>query len=211
MLQSGQKDGFAASTHVSLDPPWYSVTSLVDANNLGMADLDPRTRCDSLHPAENALGDFDPDAILTVAPKGRFKLGYGCIMGIVINGMIGSGIFENAGNFYAAIDSTGVALMLWLAGLIYTVAGVIVLIEYGLSVPRRTIGNRDVALPRSGGMLNYVGFFEYCVMFANRFVAPVCVSMACVSQRHGPICDRILWHPVHHLWQRSRQCLELCH
>lgn len=133
-----------------------------------MAELDPRTRRHSLHPVENTLGDFDPDVILTVAPKGRFKLGYGCIMGIVINGMIGSGIFDDAGNIFAAIDSTGVALMIWLAGLIYTVAGVIVLIEYGLSVPRRKIGNRKVAIPRSGGMLNYVGFScvpQYCIMF----------------------------------------------
>lgn len=132
-----------------------------------MAELDPRARRDSLHPVDT-LEDFDPDAILTVAPTGRFKLGYGCIMGIVINGMIGSGIFDNAGNIYAAIDSTGVALMLWLAGLIYTVAGVIVMIEYGLSVPRRKIGNREVALPRSGGMLNYVGFScapPYCATF----------------------------------------------
>jgi hypothetical protein len=132
-----------------------------------MAEPDPRARRDSLLPDETELGHFDPDAALTVAPQERFKLGYGCIMGIVINGMIGSGIFEDAGNIYAAIDSTGVALILWLAGLVYTVAGVIVLIEYGLSVPRRRIGDRDVALPRSGGMLNYVSFFQSCVTFAN--------------------------------------------
>jgi len=121
-----------------------------------MAELEPRTRRDSLHPVDNIPEDFDRDAILTVAPKARFKLGYGSIMGIVINGMVGSGIFDDAGYIYAAVDSTGVALMLWLAGLVYTVAGVIVLIEYGLSAPRRKIGNRDVPLPRSGGMLNYV-------------------------------------------------------
>lgn len=136
-------NGFAASTDFSLHP----------IGLVGMAE----PQRDSRPPTRNELGEFDPNAILTVAPQSRFKLGYGSIMGIVINGMIGSGIFDNAGSVYAAIDSTGVALMLWLSGLIYTVAGVIVLIEYGLTVPRTKIGDRDRALPRSGGMLNYVG------------------------------------------------------
>lgn len=145
------------STKFSHHQPRTAVKSLLVDNNLGMAEIEPHTRRDSLHPADNILEDFDRDAILTVAPQGRFKLGYGCIMGIVINGMIGSGIFDDAGYIYAAVDSTGVALMLWLAGLVYTVAGVIVLIEYGLNVPRRMISNHDKPLPRSGGMLNYVG------------------------------------------------------
>jgi hypothetical protein len=46
--------------------------------------------------------------------------------------------------------------MLWLAGVLYAAAGVIVYIEYGLSVPRWIVDGTKIAVPRSGGDLNYV-------------------------------------------------------
>jgi len=46
--------------------------------------------------------------------------------------------------------------MVWLAGVIYAVAGIIVYIEYGLTIPRRMVNNEDKAIPRSGADLNYV-------------------------------------------------------
>jgi hypothetical protein len=46
--------------------------------------------------------------------------------------------------------------MLWLTGVLYGVSGIIVYIEYGLSVPRHMVNGKDIAIPRSGGDLNYV-------------------------------------------------------
>jgi hypothetical protein len=46
--------------------------------------------------------------------------------------------------------------MFWLVGVVYAIAGIIVYIEYGLSIPRRKVHGNDVAIPRSGGDLNYV-------------------------------------------------------
>jgi hypothetical protein len=40
--------------------------------------------------------------------------------------------------------STGVTLIFWAAGISYAVSGIIVYIEYGLSVPRRAINDDDI-------------------------------------------------------------------
>jgi hypothetical protein len=48
--------------------------------------------------------------------------------------------------------------MFWFAGVIYAFSGVHVYIEYGLNVPRRTIGTTERGVPRSGGDLNYVRY-----------------------------------------------------
>jgi hypothetical protein len=57
---------------------------------------------------------------------------------------------------FLSVRSTGATLMIWLTGIIYAACGVVMYIEYGLSVPRRRIDNVSKALPRSGGDLNYV-------------------------------------------------------
>ncbi|KIW62550.1 hypothetical protein, variant 1 [Phialophora macrospora] len=48
--------------------------------------------------------------------------------------------------------------MFWFAGVIYAFSGVHVYIEYGLNVPRRTIGTTERGVPRSGGDLNYLKY-----------------------------------------------------
>jgi amino acid transporter len=55
-------------------------------------------------------------------------------------------------------DSTGAALLLWLAGIIYCLCGTHVYIEYGLNVPRYSINRVEQSVPRSGGDLNYLQY-----------------------------------------------------
>jgi amino acid transporter len=88
----------------------------------------------------------------------------------------GSGIFVNAGSMFRSTESTGVTLLLWLTGIIYAIAGVIVHIEYGLSVPRRLVHDQKVAIPRSGGDLNYLSYVYRVPAYAKDtvpFVATV--------------------------------------
>ncbi|KIW08870.1 uncharacterized protein PV09_00794 [Verruconis gallopava] len=101
---------------------------------------------------------IDEAEIYTEAPAAEFRLGRGTIMCLVMNRMIGSGIFTNAGNMFRSTNSTGAALMLWLAGVLYATAGVIIYIEYGLSVPRWTVDGTKIAVPRSGGDMNYLSY-----------------------------------------------------
>ncbi|EXJ54526.1 hypothetical protein A1O7_09866 [Cladophialophora yegresii CBS 114405] len=100
----------------------------------------------------------DPNRIVTRAPQNRFKLGYLAVMGLVINRMIGTGIFMTPARVVQGTGSTGATLMFWFAGVVYAFSGVHVYIEYGLNVPRRTIETTERGVPRSGGDLNYLKY-----------------------------------------------------
>lgn len=52
--------------------------------------------------------------------------------------------------------SVGITLLFWLCGVIYTLAGTHLFIEYGLTTPRHKIDGVEQGVPRSGGTLNYV-------------------------------------------------------
>ncbi|KAF7553917.1 hypothetical protein G7Z17_g3276 [Cylindrodendrum hubeiense] len=107
---------------------------------------------DGLPPPEN------PNEIVTVAPKERFRLGYFDVMCLVMNRMIGTGIFNSPQRVMQGTHSTGAALLLWFAGIIYCLCGMHVYIEYGLNVPRFIINGVEQSIPRSGGDLNYLQY-----------------------------------------------------
>ncbi|KAI9781264.1 MAG: hypothetical protein M1839_006056 [Geoglossum umbratile] len=102
--------------------------------------------------------DDNPNTVITHAPERRFKLGYWSVMGLVVNRMIGSGIFITPGRVMQGTQSTGATIMFWLAGAIYALAGTHVYIEYGLNVPRGIFDGVEQGVPRSGGDLNYLQY-----------------------------------------------------
>ncbi|KAK7416811.1 hypothetical protein QQX98_005004 [Neonectria punicea] len=105
-----------------------------------------------LEPPEN------PNEIVTVAPKERFRLGYFDVMCLVMNRMIGTGIFNSPQRVMQGTHSTGASLLLWFAGIVYCLSGMHVYIEYGLNIPRYTIHGVEQSIPRSGGDLNYLQY-----------------------------------------------------
>lgn len=53
-------------------------------------------------------------------------------------------------------NSVGLAMIFWFIGGVYTFAGAYLNIELGLSIPTHKINGQVVAVPRSGGLMNYV-------------------------------------------------------
>ncbi|KAF2457315.1 amino acid permease-domain-containing protein [Lineolata rhizophorae] len=102
--------------------------------------------------------DEDPSAIHTSTPDERFRLGLYDIMGLVINRMIGTGIFMTPTRVMQGTMSTGITLLFWFAGVFYAFAGTHLYIEYGLNVPRRIFDGLEQGVPRSGGDLNYLQY-----------------------------------------------------
>ncbi|KAM7202920.1 Amino acid permease domain containing protein [Naviculisporaceae sp. PSN 640] len=98
------------------------------------------------------------NAIVTDAPAPQFRLGYFDVACLVINRMIGTGIFNSPTTVIKGTQSTGGALLLWFFGIFYGLAGVHVYIEYGLNVPRYVIEGVEQAVPRSGGDLHYLQY-----------------------------------------------------
>jgi len=51
------------------------------------------------------------------------KLGFISVVSLIVNAMIGTGIFSTPSSVFKAVNSVGSALMLWLAGAILTLCG----------------------------------------------------------------------------------------
>ncbi|RSL95472.1 hypothetical protein CDV31_013869 [Fusarium ambrosium] len=56
------------------------------------------------------------------------------------------------------VRSPGIAILFWLCGCVYALAGAHVYVEYGLNVPRYVIDGVEQSVPRSGGDLHYLQY-----------------------------------------------------
>lgn len=72
------------------------------------------------------------------------KIGVTGAVFLILNKMIGTGIFSTPSSIFALTGSVGISLMMWLLGGILALVGISVYLEYGL------------AIPRSGGEKNYL-------------------------------------------------------
>ncbi|KAK4033060.1 amino acid permease-domain-containing protein [Parachaetomium inaequale] len=105
------------------------------------------------------LLDFtDPNRIVTKAPAPRYRLRYFDVTCLVLNRMIGTGIFESPRTIMIGTNSTGVTLLFWFAGIFYCLAGAHVYVEYGLNVPRYIVDGVEQSIPRSGADLHYLQY-----------------------------------------------------
>ncbi|KAJ4014615.1 hypothetical protein NW752_007386 [Fusarium irregulare] len=101
---------------------------------------------------------FNPNTIVTDAPTERFRLTNIDVMSLVINRMIGTGIFDSPRTVMKGVRSPGIAILFWLCGCVYALTGAHVYIEYGLNVPRYVIEGVEQSVPRSGGDLHYLQY-----------------------------------------------------
>jgi len=72
--------------------------------------------------------------------------------------MAGTGIFNSASVVFTNTQSIGASLLLWVYGAIFALAGVVLYIELGLTIPRWALGpgGDKISTPRSGDAMNYV-------------------------------------------------------
>ncbi|KAF1972410.1 hypothetical protein BU23DRAFT_580989 [Bimuria novae-zelandiae CBS 107.79] len=95
------------------------------------------------------------NSIITKAPEERFRLGYWTVVGLIVNRVIGTGIFDSPTTIMIGTSSTGVTLLFWAAGAVYTIAGAYLSVEFGLTTPRHKFEGMKQGIPRSGETLNY--------------------------------------------------------
>lgn len=87
----------------------------------------------------------------------------------------GSGIFVSPKIVIRATGSVGASLLLWTLGAIASLAGLLVWLELGLSIPKfqppdstnelRREGEKPfISIPRNGGEKNYVGLSTDCAL-----------------------------------------------
>jgi len=79
----------------------------------------------------------------------------GCLL---VNRMVGTGIFETPKTVWQNTGSVAGALFMWALGGLISYAGMAVYLELGLTIPRYLVNERWLSVPRSGGEKNYVGY-----------------------------------------------------
>jgi amino acid transporter len=86
------------------------------------------------------------------------------------NSDAGTGIFRTPALVYHYTQSVPISLAWWTLGAVMAIAGILVYMELGLTLPLYQFGDRLVSVPRSGGELNYLkyiirkpAFFTTCV------------------------------------------------
>ncbi|KXX75720.1 High-affinity methionine permease [Madurella mycetomatis] len=85
----------------------------------------------------------DGDGILYARPKSQRIGVFGAVF-LILNRMVGTGIFSTPSSIFAATGSVGISLLLWVVAGLLTLSGLSVYLEFGL------------AIPRSGGEKNYI-------------------------------------------------------
>jgi hypothetical protein len=68
----------------------------------------------------------------------------------------GTGIFRTPWTVMQATQSVGLTLLFWLGGAMTVIAGTVLYIEFGLTLPRHIIDGAKSPVVRNGGDLNYV-------------------------------------------------------
>ncbi|ORY61480.1 amino acid permease [Pseudomassariella vexata] len=89
-------------------------------------------------------GTTEDQAVQKIAYSESRKIGITGAVFLILNKMIGTGIFSTPSGIFAATGSVSVSLFLWVIGGILTFAGLSVFLEFGL------------AIPLSGGEKNYL-------------------------------------------------------
>ncbi|TDZ19080.1 High-affinity methionine permease [Colletotrichum orbiculare MAFF 240422] len=118
----------------------------------------------------------DSNGIVTHAPREGFRLGYFDVCCLVINRMIGTGIFMSPRRVMRGTGSVGASLLFWLAGFVYCLCGTHVYIEYGLNVPRYVIDGVEQSVPRSGGDLVYLQYvYRKPALRKNTLLLSTCI------------------------------------
>ncbi|OBR02146.1 High-affinity methionine permease [Colletotrichum higginsianum IMI 349063] len=153
-----------------------------DSPTLAGFDQEPHaTDNDSVHTNDvigvlGPLDDNDGNNIVTHAPKEGFRLGYFDVSCLVINRMIGTGIFMSPQRVMQGTRSVGASMLIWVAGMIYCLCGTHVYIEYGLNVPRYIINGVESSVPRSGGDLVYLQYvFRKPAYRKNTILLSTCI------------------------------------
>ena len=128
-----------------------------DEENAHRASLDTITAsriAEALQNHDLLVQDHRP----LVAKLGRFSTA--CL---IINKMIGTGIFETPETIWRGSGTAGGSLLMWCLGSLIAFAGMTVYLELGLTIPRYNVGGGWRSVPRSGGEKNYVCYKNYTI------------------------------------------------
>ncbi|KAF8419522.1 amino acid/polyamine transporter I [Tirmania nivea] len=120
----------------------------------------------------------------------------GCLL---VNRMIGTGIFETPKTVWMSTETTAGAILMWVLGGLISYAGLAVYLELGLTIPRYLVHGRWRSVPRSGGEKNYLEYIFRAPKFLATCIYAVIFIALGNSSGNGIVFARnflqIIWYP----------------
>jgi hypothetical protein len=142
------------------DPEWSPDLDPDDLRELKAAQDDPTKVVAKLPKESTRLGYYSTLCLISNRLIGRSRRSHPQTKICLLTGgiSIGTGVFNSASVVFPNTQSIGLALILWVCGAIFALAGTVVYIELGLTIPRWQFGpnGEKISTPRSGDALNYV-------------------------------------------------------
>lgn len=99
----------------------------------------------------------DPNTFMQDHSPSAEKLSIFSTSCLMLNHIIGTGIFETPKSVWLGTRSVSGALLMWCLGGLIAFSGAFVYLELGLTIPRYHVRGKWRSVPRSGGEKNYVG------------------------------------------------------
>ncbi|KAL7268527.1 hypothetical protein RUND412_008848 [Rhizina undulata] len=161
-----------------------------------------------ISPASDPAADEQDQVRYEPLPEKR-RLGYLSTAALIINKMIGTGIFSTPSSVLQSTGSKGGAIMLWVAGALMTLTSLFVYLEFGLALPLN--GGELIYLEKAYPYPRYLAICVFSVLFVllantsanaiafsqyiimafepdnpipdqrlQKFVALVCITIACL-------------------------------
>lgn len=78
----------------------------------------------------------DDGHVFNSTPDSRRHIGVFSALFLIFNRIIGTGIFATPSSILSLTGSVGLALFIWVAGLLIALAGTAVYLEWGTAIPR---------------------------------------------------------------------------
>ncbi|KAK6455570.1 high affinity methionine permease [Scheffersomyces xylosifermentans] len=117
---------------------------------MGLTDFYKTSSTSEKHDEQPDDGSYssgsDSEPALIQVDKNVKQIGYVSATFLMINRMLGAGVFSTGSTIFALSGSVGTALMMWFAGTVIALSGLLVYMELGS------------ALPRNGGEKNYLEY-----------------------------------------------------
>ncbi|KAF8462024.1 amino acid permease-domain-containing protein [Kalaharituber pfeilii] len=146
-----------ASVHVHLNTI-LSAVAQPDSNDVETENSQSnyRSSFDSTTLARIQRVSANRDIFVQTIPSTPAKLGIFSTGCLIINRVIGTGIFEAQRAVWIGTESVAGAMMMWIIGGIVAMAGMMVYLELGLSVPRYLVGNLEFLYQRPKLLATYI-------------------------------------------------------
>jgi hypothetical protein len=78
----------------------------------------------------------DDGNVYNTTPDSRRQIGVVSALALIFNRIIGTGIFATPSSILSLTGSVGLALFIWVIGLLIALAGTAVYLEWGTAIPR---------------------------------------------------------------------------